>query len=379
MKKIAIIGANEFQNRLILKAKEMGYETHAFAWKDGAVGEKEADYFYPISIVEKDRILEICKSIHPNAVASIASDLAAPTVNYVSGKLGLVCNDVQSVLSSTNKYEMRKALKNAGIYTPGFVLADETWQREGSSLQFPLIVKPTDRSGSRGVTKVQNADELPECISNAIANSFEKKAIVEEFIDGDEYSCESISWEGKHHFLTLTKKFTTNEPHFIETGHLQPSGLDAETQSRVIAVVFSALDALGIRYGASHAEFRVNHEGRIGIIEVGARMAGDCIGSDLVQISTGYDYMRMVIDVALGNPPVFTRASVPKVAVVRFIFSHADLDVLQRIRQDAPEVIFRVSDMAPIGSHSVVDSSTRFGYYILSCTSVAEAYRMAGL
>ena len=81
MKKIVIIGANDFQNQLILKAKEMGYETHVFAWQDGSIGERTADYFYPVSIVEIDQILEICREIKPDAVASIASDLANITAS----------------------------------------------------------------------------------------------------------------------------------------------------------------------------------------------------------------------------------------------------------------------------------------------------------
>ena len=89
MKKIVIIGANSFQNPLILKAKEMGYETHVFAWQDGSIGERTADYFYPISIVEKDEILEKCREIQPDAVVTIASDLANITVQYVASRLGL--------------------------------------------------------------------------------------------------------------------------------------------------------------------------------------------------------------------------------------------------------------------------------------------------
>ena len=81
MKKIVIIGANDFQNQLILKAKEMGFETHVFAWQDGSIGERTADYFYPVSIVEIDEILEKCKEIKPDAVATIASDLANITVS----------------------------------------------------------------------------------------------------------------------------------------------------------------------------------------------------------------------------------------------------------------------------------------------------------
>ena len=85
--RIVIIGANEFQNQLIVKAKEMGLETHVFAWKCGDVGEKTADFFYPISITEKEKILKVCKKIKPIAVTSLASDLAVVTINFVAEKL----------------------------------------------------------------------------------------------------------------------------------------------------------------------------------------------------------------------------------------------------------------------------------------------------
>ena len=101
-KKIVIIGANSFQNPLILKAKALGYETHVFAWQDGSIGERTADHFYPISIVERDVILEKCREIQPDAVASIGSDLAMLTVNYVAGKLGLPCNSMECTEISTN-------------------------------------------------------------------------------------------------------------------------------------------------------------------------------------------------------------------------------------------------------------------------------------
>ena len=118
MKKIVIIGANDYQNPLILKANENGYETHVFAWKDGSIGEKTADFFYPISIVEKEKILEECKKIKPDAVASIGSDLAMVTVNYLAKELNLPGNSLECTKISTNKYEMRKAFKEAGVDVP---------------------------------------------------------------------------------------------------------------------------------------------------------------------------------------------------------------------------------------------------------------------
>ncbi len=362
MKKLVIIGANSFQNKLILKAKALGYETHVFAWECGDVGEKSADVFYPVSIVEKEEILEICRKIQPEGVCTIASDLAAITVNYVAEKLGLTCNPPEIIEQCTNKYAMRKCLANAGIPSPRFIKTDCV-NAAAREMEFPLIVKPTDRSGSRSITKVYEEKGLKPAIERAVADSFEKMAMVEEYIEGNEYSMESISYQGEHYFLTITKKYTTGEPNFIETGHVQPADLIPEKAEEVKKMIFSALDALGIQNGASHAEFRIDAKGNVRIIEIGARMGGDCIGSDLVHLSTGYDFVKMVIDVACGKAPDFTKEEKKYRAEIRFLFGEEDLVELERIKKENSERIYFISEIEK--SDAVMDSSTRWGYYIL--------------
>lgn len=366
MKKIVIIGANDFQNQLILKAKSLGYETHVFAWCDGAIGEKTADFFYPISIVEKDAILEECRKIKPDGVCSIASDLAAITVNYVAEKLGLPCNSTKYTAQQTNKYAMRKAMAQAGIPCPKFIIADENvdFSSALADFSFPIIVKPTDRSGSRNIMKLESLNGIEQAVKEACETSFEKKAIVEEYLTGDEYSMESISFNGKHHFLAVTKKFTTGAPHFIETGHKQPSGLSDKAVKNAIDTIFKALDALHVENSASHAEFRVDEAGNIKIIEIGARMGGDCIGSDLVYLSTGHDFVKMVIDVACGNAPALNEDPTNRQAEIRFLFDQKDLDEFESWKKDNEEKIYRVSDFELENIGNVTDSSTRIGYYI---------------
>lgn len=374
MKKIVIIGANNFQMPLIIKAKELGYETHVFAWAEGAVGADFADYFYPISIVEKDKILNKCKEIKPDAVISVASDLATLTVNYLADKLGLIGNSLECTKLSTNKYEMRNAFLTNGVSVPKFAKVAGTGKEETSKISdfsMPIIVKPTDRSGSRSINKIENWEEvesgkLKEAIENAIKVSFEKMAIIEEYIDGEEFSAESISYNGKHTLLAITRKRTTGAPHFIETGHIQPAGLDLEMVEKIKKEVFAGLNSLKITNGASHAEFKITSDGKVKIIEIGARMGGDCIGSDLVKISTGYDFLKMVIDVALGNAPDFTKVVEPKKAVINFIFTEYDVEELEKVKKEHPEYIYYVSPIEKINSHKIVDSSTRYGYYILA-------------
>lgn len=373
MKKIAIIGASELQNPLILKAKELGYETHVFAWQDGSIGEKTADFFYPISIVEKDEILKKCREIGIDCITTIASDLATVAVNYVANEMGLPGNSLECNLKSTNKYEMRKAFKENGVPTIKFTEVTSSSEiNETDDMTYPLIVKPTDRSGSRAITKIYKKEELEEAINKAIDNSFEKRAIVEEYIDGNEYSAEGITFNGVHRFLTITKKYTTGAPNFIETGHIEPAGLTKEMEQKVYDELGKALTALQITNSATHSEFKITSKGEVRVIEIGARMGGDCIGSDLVQISTGYDFIKMVIDVSNGIEPKFEVVTEPKIAGIKFIFNQKDLEDFNKLKAENPELIYRVSEIHDVGTHNVVDSSSRFGFYILKANNLDE-------
>lgn len=364
MKKIAIIGANAFQAPLIEKAKELGFETHVFAWAAGDVGERIADVFHPISITEKEAIWQVCRREGVCACCSIGSDLAVHTVNYIQRRLGNPCNSPRTDTIATNKYAMRQALRDAGVACPAFISVTAVPPPEAlADMGWPLIVKPTDRSGSRGIFKVEDYHQLADAVPLAMAQSFEKRAIIEEFIDGPEYSCESISFNGEHHILALTKKYTTGAPHFIETGHTEPADIPADMCPAIYGQITAALDALDIRYGASHGEFKLTPDGDVRIVEVGARMGGDCIGSDLVVLSTGMDYVAMVIDTACGRAPDLTVRRRPRRADIRFIFTAADLAAMEAVRSSAPDSIWRWAYDGQAGS-TVTDSSNRHGYWI---------------
>lgn len=361
-KKIAILGAALFQEPAISKAQELGLETHVFAWAAGDRGEKMADYFYPISIREKDEILEKCREIGIDGIISIASDLAMETVNYVAEKMGLPGNSIEATKISTNKHWMRKAFEENGDPSPRSMLVDSGTDFNSIDMKFPLIVKPTDRSGSRGVNKVYDRKKLRDAIIRAREYSFEGKAVVEEFAEGDEYSIEYISFENKHYFLQATAKITTGAPFFIETGHRQPAPLSEEMLERIKKISEHALDTLGLRNGAAHIELKIDGDD-INIIEIGGRMGGDFIGSDLVQLSTGYDFVKGVIKVAIGEDPEVPETLESNKAGVNFIIDRKDVEAYEQFKKEHPGTIIREHIDSDL-SDAVTDSSNRHGYYI---------------
>lgn len=304
MPKLAIIGAGYLQLPLVYKAKYLGIETHCFAWEDGALCRDVADFFYPISITEKDEILSVCRQVGIDGILTIASDLAVLTVNYVAQQMGLVGNSDCYTSMVTNKFEMRQQLVAFGVASPKYRLTTEDVANV-ADFTFPLIVKPVDRSGSVGIAKVNAEKELHRAVQRAVACSFSKTAIIEEFVEGREVSVECISWKGKHFLLAITDKMTTSAPYFVEISHRQPAEVSAEVSRKIEQLTFSALDALHIENGASHTEIKITADEKLFVIEVGARMGGDFIGSHLVPLSTGYDFLQGVIDMALGkfSPP----------------------------------------------------------------------------
>lgn len=374
MKNLVIIGASELQLPLIERANDLGYSTHVFAWKDGAVGLDKMTRFYDIDIKDIDKIYSIAKELNPVGVSTIASDLANITVHKLASRLNLPHNSEHCLKVSTNKFAMRKELYNHKILCPKFLITD-TDNIDIQNMNFPIIVKPTDRSGSRAITKVNDISELKEAINRARDISFEKRAIVEEYIEGNEYSAECISQNGVHYLLNITKKFTTGSPHFIETGHLEPAGLSNEDIEKIRDTIFKSLDALDIKMGASHSEFKYNSKDKIvHIIEIGSRMGGDFIGSSLVRFSTGYDYLKMVIDCAVGNDILVKKTLSPvyPYVCVKYCFDYNDIKLIQSI--DSKNIIDKhISELNNYEFKNVLDSSTRFGYAIMHFNKKEEA------
>lgn len=299
--KIAVIGANEPSIPFYRQAKSLGYCVIGIAWAEGAVCKKYCDRFYPISFKDKDEVLNVCQKEKIDGITSFSLESALPTVVYVAQSMGLVSNTEECVRLTETKYAQRCAFEQNGIPVPRYYRVDNELDLQKLNLDYPIIVKPLDSGGSQGIIKLDDFQGLTEAFYNAIEYSRSKKAIVEEFVDGREFSVEYISCRGKHYFVQITDKVTSGEPHFIEMAHHQPADIPDSLVSQIKTIVENALTALKIENSPSHTEIKLNSKGELYIIEIGARMGGDFITSDLVRLSTGYDFVEGAIKLAIGK------------------------------------------------------------------------------
>lgn len=300
-RKIAILGASYLQLPLVNKCKAMGIETHCFAWDKDAVCKEVVDYFYPISVLEYEKILEKCKEIEIDGITTIAMDICIPVINKIAHQLNLVRNTDFCSIATTEKGKMKEILREKQIPVAFHIETSQRDFTEEDSLTFPLIVKPVDRSGSLGVTIVKDYLELNDAVQKSCEYSFQKKSIIEEFIEGNEVSVETISYKGEHKILAITDKKITEKPYFVEIEHHQPSQYDEALQNKIIEIAIRTLEATNVENGASHIEFIIDKEKNVYVNEIGSRMGGDFIGSHLVELSTGFDYVKAVIEIALGT------------------------------------------------------------------------------
>ena len=299
--KIAVIGANYQFLSFYKQAKALGYEIYSFARAcDDNPCWEIADHHYDCAFSkDKEKILEICKREGVQGVTSFLLESPLPCVYYVSEGLGTPCNSKECQALTENKYTMREQMRKCGVSIPAYQAVKS--KAEKIDIPFPVIVKPADSGGSRGVTLVNNQEELNAALDRAFDYSANQTVMIEQFIVGREFSIESISCKGKHYILQITDKVTTEAPYFVELAHHQPADLTEKQRTDITNLTVQMLDALKIENSAGHTEIKMDKEGIPYVIEMGPRMGGGYISSDLVRLSTGYDFVKGVLEVATGQ------------------------------------------------------------------------------
>ncbi len=322
-KKIMILGASILQVPAIRKAKQMGLKVVAVDMNPNAIGFEESQIEKEIiSTIDIDKVTEAAKRHKIDGILTLASDMPMRTVAAVAKEMGLVGIDEDTAIKATNKACMREALKKNNVPVPKFYKVSNRTEYAFAVSKFnsAFIVKPADNSGSRGIVKVDDLSDhnfISYAYDYARTSSRNGDVVVEEFMEGPEVSVETLSVNGECHVIQITDKMTTGKPHFVEMGHTQPSRLDSDTKIKIAEIARAANKAIGITNGPSHTEIIVTKDGPK-IVELGARLGGDCITTHLVPLSTGVDMVECCIKIALGETPDFS-AKFSKGSAIRYL------------------------------------------------------------
>ncbi len=322
MKKILIIGAGFLQTFVIKKAKEIGYYVLCVDANENAEGFQYADEYEAIDITDAQACYEYARRKNIDGVMTAATDYGVLTASYVGEKLNLRANAMRSSLLIKNKYQVRKCLfeANADDTEQAYEISDVK-QINGiaDTIKYPVMVKPCDGSGSRGASKVENKRQLLEAVVYAISNSLSHKAVIESFIVGREYGVESLVCNGEVHVMAVMRKEMTAPPYYAELGHQIPSQFSAEFDEKIKNTVKKAIEALGVTFGAVNMDLLITKEGKIHIVDVGARMGGNLIGSHVIKAGTGIDYLANLIKATVGDEVDLTKQSEKKAVVTRLL------------------------------------------------------------
>ena len=380
-KKIMILGASILQLPAIQKAKAMGLQVVAVDMNPNAIGfEEDGVIKEVISTIDIPAVVKAAKKHKINGVMTLASDMPMRTVAAVSKELGLVGITEETALKATNKAHMREALHRGNVPVPAFykVSNRDEYEAAVSKFRVPFIVKPADNSGSRGIVKIadlEDAAAISEAYDYSAASSRNGDVVVEEYMNGAEVSVETLMVNGKCYVIQITDKITTGAPHFVEMGHTQPSQLDDATKQKIVEVAKMANKAIGITNGPSHTEIIVTEDGPK-IVELGARLGGDCITTHLVPLSTGVDMVECCIKIALGEEPNITHLFAKGAAIRYFRQSVGIVKEIAGIKEAGNLCgVQQVSVVHGVGEKvtQICNSADRMGFVIAQGDSAKEA------
>lgn len=309
MKKVLIIGAGFLQDFVIKKARQMGYYTLAVDADPSAIGLSHADKSAVINIVDEKACLQFAQEEQIDGVLTAATDYGVLTAAYIAEHMGLPGLNYESAKVIKNKYLVRKKLFENHVDDTEQsyeVTANTDIMELAHLLTYPVMVKPCDGSGSRGASRVDHPDELPNACKYAMDGSITHRAEIESFINGREYGAESLVVNGEIHVLAIMKKWMTAPPYYAELGHAIPCGLPDEIEERAKEIVRKAIFALGINHGSVNMDLLITEAGNIHIIDIGARMGGNMIGPCIIPYGTGIDYIGNMLKAAVGDEPDWT-------------------------------------------------------------------------
>jgi len=304
--RILILGAGVMQAPALRLAAEMGLEVVAADADPAAPFVSLASRFEKVDLKDREGIAALGRSLMENGglggIMTAGTDFSA-TVAWASEKLGLPGIPFEAALDASDKERMRRRFKAAGVPSPEFVILKKP-PKEDEALPFswPAVVKPVDNMGGRGCRRVDNYAVLKNAVSDALEFSRSGRAIVEEYMEGPEFSVDALVYRGEITICGIADRHIFFPPYFIEMGHTMPSACDPAALRSLLDAFRAGVKALGITDGAAKGDIKLTSRGPM-IGEIAARLSGGYMSGWTYPYSCGVQPTRGAIEIALGKKP----------------------------------------------------------------------------
>ena len=312
MKNIVILGAGLMQRPAIQSAKKLGLHTIVVDADPKAVCIPLADEFYKIDLKDKEGILELCTRLKDSSdgldgVFTAGTDFSA-SVSFVCEKLGLPAHSFEAATNASIKTQMRACFEKNGVPSPKFVRAGKDditpalLETVLSKMDFPFVVKPVDNMGARGCRMVRIKEEFLPAVLIASENSRTGYAIIEEYMDGPEFSIDALVYDGKFIVTGFAIRHIKYAPYFIEIGHTMPADIPQKMHDELISVFALGAKAEGLTCGAAKADIKYTKNGPM-IGEIAARLSGGYMSGWTYPYASDLNLTEQGILIATGNVP----------------------------------------------------------------------------
>lgn len=308
-KTLLLLGGSPQQVIAITTARNLGYRTVLCDYLPDNPGQHEADVFYLVSTTDKDAVLDVARKENIDGIVAYASDPAAPTAAYVSEALGLAGIPYDMALNFCEKHKFRTFLEQNGFNVPGSVELDADAPFDASlvkGLTLPIIVKPTDSSGSKGVTVVRNLADLPAAFEDARERSRNRVLVAEEFIERAhphviEAELTVSNGEVSTWGLINSIRDSASNP-LLPAAYSYPLELSQDQIDLVYDQVSKLVHASGMNYGSFNIEMIITEDGRLYFLDAGPRNGGNMLPDFISMIADG-DVVAATLQAAMGETP----------------------------------------------------------------------------
>ena len=312
MKNIVILGAGLMQKPAILSAKQLGFHTIVVDADPKAVCIPQADEFFQIDLKDREGILELCKRLKNSAdglegVFTAGTDFSA-SVSYVCEKLELPAHSFEAAVNASVKTQMRACFEKQGVPSPKFIRAGKDDVSQAlldtvlSKMDFPFVVKPVDNMGARGCRMVRTKEEFLPAVKIACECSRTGYSIIEEYMDGPEFSIDALVYNGKFIVTGFAIRHIKYAPYFIEIGHTMPADIPAKMHDELISVFALGAKAEGLTCGAAKADIKYTKNGPM-IGEIAARLSGGYMSGWTYPYASDLNLTEQGILIATGREP----------------------------------------------------------------------------